>query len=150
GGLPTMPSLSMPSMSIGKITKKMGSVVVGIPALAGADPERRQKQEAEERKVAMSNVLGILDDVRLQCPQSHSGLILAYAGHSSAPILNAGIKFSWFRMGGDDKIDQLQESYRAWYPPSLDDIGHLICAQCEDNFGQGCSKYLEVSAPHAA
>jgi hypothetical protein len=47
-------------------------------------------------------------------------------------------------MKGED-IDPVEESFKAWYAPTVDDIGCKICVQCEDNFDQGCSRYLEVS-----
>jgi hypothetical protein len=58
--------------------------------------------------------------------------------------MSNGIKFTWFRMSGEDRIDQLEESAKAWYAPTVDDIGSVICLQCEDNFYQGCSRYIEV------
>jgi hypothetical protein len=46
------------------------------------DKEKKKEKEEEEEKrrkcILMSQVLPILEDVRLQCPQTHSGLIVAY------------------------------------------------------------------------
>ena len=39
----------------------------------------------------------------------------------------------------------IEEVRNAWYAPTVDDIGCIICAQCEDNFDQGFSRYVEVS-----
>jgi hypothetical protein len=140
-----MPSLSM--SSIGNLTKKMGNLnIPNIPTITTltGDTERKAKLEAEEKRNQINQVLSILEDVRLQCPSTHTGLILAFNGSNSTPIINPGIKFTWYRMRGEDKIDELEESLRAWYAPTVDDIGCKICVQCEDNFEQGCSRYLEV------
>ena len=109
------------------------------------DNEKKSKLAAAEKKSQISQVLSILDDVHLQCPPSHIGIILAYTGSKCAPIINPGIKFTWFRMSGEDQVDTVDESIRAWYAPTVDDIGCVICAQCEDNFDQGCSRYNEVN-----
>ena len=45
------------------------------------DKEKKKEKEQEEKRrkgILMSQVLPILEDVRLQCPQTHSGLIVAY------------------------------------------------------------------------
>lgn len=109
-----------------------------------AEIEKKTKQAATEKKLQIAQVLTILEDVHLQCPPSHSGIILAYTGANCAPIINPGIRFTWFRMSGEDRVDQVDESTKAWYAPSVDDIGAVICAQCEDNYYQGCSRYIEV------
>ena len=139
----TMQSISKTSMSISKLTKKMGAGLT-IANLTGLDPDKKAKHEAEEKKNQIALALSVMEDVRLQCPQTHTGLVLAYTGTTLSPIINPGIKFTWFRMSGGDQIDQVEESLRAWYPPTVDDIGCMICAQCEDNFDQGCSRYVEV------
>lgn len=137
------------------MTKKFGAglqTVAHLPnALGGAkdasttDVEKKTKQAAAEKKAQIAQVMSILEDVHLQCPQSHTGIIVAYAGATCSPILNPGIKFTWFRMSGEDKIDQVDDtSPKPWYAPTVDDIGTVICAQCEDNFYQGCSRYTEV------
>ena len=133
------------------MTKKLGGLnisnLTSLPNLSGptvAETEKKSKQIAAEKKNQITQVLSILEDVHLQCPQSHTGIILAYAGSNCSPILNPGIRFTWFRMSGEDRIDQVDESSRAWYAPTVDDIGCVICAQCEDNFEQGCSRYNEV------
>jgi hypothetical protein len=148
---------SMASMG-GLMTKKLGAglqtvasaanPMVSAPAapapLTSADLEKKSKQAAIEKKQQIAAVLAMLDDVHIQCPQSHTGIILAYTGSNCAPIMTNGIKFTWFRMSGEDRIDQLEESAKAWYAPTVDDIGSVICLQCEDNFYQGCSRYIEV------
>jgi hypothetical protein len=137
------------------MTKKLGAAVASAanpmasapsaPApISSAEIEKKAKQAAIEKKQQIAMVLAMLDDVHIQCPQSHTGIILAYTGSNCAPIMSNGIKFTWFRMSGEDRIDQLEESAKAWYAPTVDDIGSVICLQCEDNFFQGCSRYIEV------
>lgn len=118
-----------------------GSGPAGNPVV---EMDKKAKKEAQEKKQQIAQVLSILEDVHLQCPQSHAGIIVAYTGSNCAPIMNNGIKFTWYRMSGEDRIDQLEESAKAWYAPTVDDIGSVICLQCEDNFYQGCSRYIEV------
>lgn len=137
------------------MTKKLGAglqTVAHLPNPLGTakDPateaEKKAKQAAAEKKVQVAQVMTILENVHLQCPQSHTGIIVAYAGANCSPILNPGIKFTWFRMSGEDRIDQVDDtSSKPWYAPTVDDIGTVICAQCEDNFSQGCSRYTEVN-----
>lgn len=138
------------------MTQKLGAglqTVAHLPnPLGGAkdpttvDADKKTKQAAAEKKAQIAQVMTILEDVHLQCPQSHTGIIVAYAGANCSPILNSGIKFTWFRMSGEDKIDQVDDtSSKPWYAPTVDDIGTVICAQCEDTFYQGCSRYTEVT-----
>jgi hypothetical protein len=87
--------------------------------------------------------MAIFEDVALQCPPSHIGLIVAYSDVTCAPITHPGLRFTWFRMSGDANVTQVDESHRGWYAPTVDDIGCVICAQCEDNFEQGLSRYSE-------
>ena len=78
-----------------------------------------------------------------------------------SPIINPNIKFSWFRMSTgpppganlnesdnrenfESQVQLVEEAHSAWFAPTVDDIGCIICAQCEDNFDQGCSRYVEV------
>lgn len=129
-------------MNFGGITKKMSNISVhGL-----GDNDKRSKLMAEEKKREIDQVMAILEDVRLQCPQTHFGIILAYSGSTLAPIIDVGIRFKWFRMSSEGHFDELEESHKAWYPPTADDIGCMICAQCEDSYGQGLSRYVEVSA----
>ena len=53
-------------------------------------------------------------------------------------------------MGGganNDQFKQIDESPR--YPPTADDIGKKICANCEDNFDQGYCRYSEAGPVEA-
>ena len=139
-------------MNLKSFTKKVsaGLNMSHLPNLTG-DPDKKAKQEAEQRKANINEVLLTLEDVHLQCPPSHSGLILAFAGTTLSPIMNPGIKFTWFRMtperedgSGGGGIEQVLESLDAWYAPTVDDVGCMICAQVEDNYEQGYSRYYEV------
>jgi hypothetical protein len=61
-------------------------------------------------------------------------------------LIDCNVKFKWYRMGGDDmeQFVQIDEGPRGWYPPTADDIGKKICANCEDTLDQGFCRYAEV------
>lgn len=140
--------INMKFSNITNITKKVSEGFSNIPNLGAheSSQEKKTKDEAQEKKEQIVQVMNILEDVNLQCPTNHSGIILTYTGKNMSPILSPGIKFTWFRMKGEESVDHIEESSRSWYSPSIEDIGAMICVQCEDNYGQGYSKYLEVSS----
>lgn len=131
------------------ITKKMSDMTA---SLMSSGNEAHDKKAADDRKIQITQVLSMLEDVHLQIPPNHSGLIIAYTGKNMSPILHPGIKFTWYRMKIDKvthkaggSMDNIDDSHKTcWYAPSIDDLGCMICVQCEDNFEQGCAKYLEV------
>ena len=129
-----------------KVSTNMSKTISNNIVTATTSNEHHEKRKSivETKNQNITQVMTIIQDVHLVCPSSHAGFILAYNGTSLSPIINSGIKFTWYRMSGEDKIDPIEGSYRAWYAPTVDDIGCIICAQCEDNFDQGCSRYNEV------
>jgi hypothetical protein len=133
----------MSKMKLTDITKKVSA---GLAIPLAIDAEKKAKAEAEEKRAQIAQVLSILEDVRLQASATHAGLLVAYHGRTLAPILNPGVKFSWYRMCGDE-VEALEDYTKGWYAPTIEDIGHVLCLQCEDNFDQGCSRYLEVALP---
>lgn len=137
-GAPSMPSLSGFSTGFTNMTKKV------TETLAASTTDGEKKTKDDTRKLQIAQAVQIMEDVSLQSPSTHLGLVLAYTSRNSSPVIHPGLKFTWFRMRGQDHIDQVEESQRAWYAPSVDDIGCTICVQCEDNFDQGLSRYLEV------
>jgi hypothetical protein len=154
----TSSSMNIPGIkfsNITNITKKVSEGFGNIPNLGTSsahqdqqNQDRRMKEEEKgnnKRKEQMTQVMNILEDVNLQCPSNHSGLIIAYTGKNMAPIISPGIKFTWFRMKGEESVEPIEMgTSNSWYSPSIDDIGSMICVQCEDNYDQGFSKYLEV------
>lgn len=81
----------------------------------------------------------------LQCPQTHLGLVVAYSSTTLAPLIDNHVKFKWYRMGDNsEQFVQIDEGPRGWYPPTADDIGKKICANCEDTLDQGFCRYAEV------
>lgn len=80
--------------------------------------------------------------IRLQCPQTHAGLVVAFTTTTLSPLVDPNIKFKWYRV--EEDIVQIDESARGWYPPTADDIGRKIMAQCQDEFDQGYCRYAEV------
>lgn len=140
----SMPSLSGFSSGISSTGMKLGSMAKKVTTLGQAVDGMEHKNKVEDRRKQIAQAMQIFDEISLQAPPSHLGLIVAYAGKFPAPIINSGVKFTWFRMRGEDQVDQVDESTRAWYAPTVDDVGCTICVQCEDNYDQGLSKYLEV------
>jgi hypothetical protein len=82
----------------------------------------------------------------LQCPQTHLGLVVAFSSTNLAPLIDSHVKFKWYRMGDNmEQFMQIDEGARGWYPPTADDIGKKICANCEDTLDQGFCRYAEVA-----
>lgn len=133
----------MKKMSVGLSMPSMDTAAAMMSSV-GAD--KKARSEVEERKAMIAQTIAILEDVHLQTATSHSGLILAYTSKKMSPIVHPGVKFRWFRLPQIEgsAMELVEESQKAWYAPTVDDIGCMICVQCEDNFDQGCSKYLEV------
>ena len=114
--------------------------------------EFAEVQRTPEEMEKITKVCSLIEHFRLQCPQTHAGLVVAFTSTTLSPLNDAGIKFKWYRMGGgenNDQFKQIDESPRAWYPPSADDIGKKICANCEDNFDQGYCRYAEAGPVEA-
>jgi hypothetical protein len=155
--------------SISKISKKMGSSAVSAASASasasafavtsmtsvtsalvmggGHDLDDNERaRETGERAEHIAKVLKLVEHFRLQCPQTHAGLVVAFTSTTLSPLIDPNVKFKWYRMGGSngDQFHQIDESPRGWYPPTADDIGKKICAQCEDNFDQGYCRYAEV------
>lgn len=81
----------------------------------------------------------------LQCPQTHLGLVVGFSSATLAPLIDNNVKFKWYRMGDNmEQFQQIDEGSRGWYPPTADDIGKKICANCEDTLDQGFCRYAEV------
>jgi len=104
-----------------------------------------KRKSIDNKAHNIAEVMKVIQDVKLVCPSSHAGFILAFNGSNLSPVINPGIKFTWYRMS-HDKIDPIDGCLTAWYAPTVDDIGSIICAQCSDNYDQGCSRYNEVSS----
>jgi hypothetical protein len=134
-------SSSNNDINFSNFTKKMSSISDSISSLSISKEDEKKAAKA----IQMATIITLLEDVRLQCPQTHIGLVIAYATATLSPISNPGIKFTWHRMNNDSNdFYQVDESYRAWYTPTYDDIGSKICCQCEDVYGEGLSRYLET------
>lgn len=102
----------------------------------------KKKDDTSSR---IAHVMSLLEDFRLQCPQTHAGLVVAFTATTLSPLTEADVKFKWYRMDkAKDQFLAIDEGRRAWYPPTADDIGKNICAQCEDIFEQGYCRYAEV------
>ena len=166
--------------------KSMGSAMSSISSAVsgGQDSAGKQRRSStsgsifgsggaidianRRKQMQLSHILTLLDNLRLQCPNSNAGLALAYTTATmspinmdygstlapppsrvgmptDAPIAPAGIKFTWYRTGGhgSHQFTQVQESYRALYSPTADDIGHRLCLQVQDTFDEGYSRYIE-------
>jgi hypothetical protein len=138
GAVSSLPSLSTVS-GTGSSESTVSSSFSYIGGKKKLTPEERQAQQ-------IATVVGLLEDVRLQSPGTHTGFVVAFSTATVSPVNNPYVKFRWFKMNSlmPDKFHQVDESSRAWYPPTADDIGCKICLQCEDKLGQGLSRYIEV------
>jgi hypothetical protein len=107
-----------------------------------------EKKENSSANAELNIILKILEDIRLQKPIHHTGLVVAYSSALLAPIVYKGIKFTWYRQGNEDNSQfvVVDDSLRSWYAPTVDDIGCKICVQCEDSYQQGFSRYVECDA----
>jgi hypothetical protein len=111
----------------------------------GFDFLKRSKSTTDDTPFRIAQVMALLENFRLQCPQTHAGLVVAFTATTLSPLTDADVKFKWYRMDkANDQFLQIDEGSRAWYPPTADDIGKKICAQCEDIFEQGYCRYAEV------
>ena len=135
------------SLGLGSLTKTVSGAMSSLPPLPSLSAEADAKKKNEGKRAQLSFVMSLLEDVRLQSPQVHSGLVVAFTTATVSPVISSAIKFRWYKMQGgssNDQFHQVDESSRAWYAPTADDIGCKICLQLEDTLGQGMSKYLEV------
>lgn len=128
------------STGLETFTKKVSGAISAIPL----KPD--MKRQEEDKKVQYSKMLSLLEGIRLQSPQTHAGLVVVFTATSLSPLGNSGWKFNWYRTSNSttDNFHGVDESSRAWYAPTADDIGCKICVQCEDVYEQGLSRYLEV------
>ena len=137
-----MPNINMPlsinlgiSESLSDAKAKLSSVITG----------KQDTNKKQEQAKSMSLIISLLDDVRLQCPQSHAGLVIVCTAATLSPLYSDGIRFTWFRMQqNNDQFIKVDESFNGWYSPSIDDIGSKICVQIQDKYGEGLSRYLET------
>lgn len=82
---------------------------------------------------------------RLQCPQTHAGLVVAFSGTTLSPITDSHVQFKWYRQGSDNEhLIPIDEGTRGWYPPTADDIGKKISVNCQDTLDEGYCRYTEV------
>jgi hypothetical protein len=112
-----------------------------ISVLTPSSTSDMRSQENSQAKI--DAVLNILQDVSIQSPSSHSGYVIVFSNTKMSPLQQPGICFRWFRES-EGSFLTLDRSDRPFYCPTVDDIGNKIFVQCEDSFGLGCSKYLEV------
>ena len=81
--------------------------------------DKTNKSDKTERKIdgtELDNIISILEDVHLQCPDTHTGIVVAYSSAIAAPITYKGIRFTWYRQGNHDydQFSTVDESFRAW------------------------------------
>ena len=85
-----------------------------------------------------------LKGLRIQTA-SNTGLLCCYSSATFLPLSKLPLEFTYFRTGdhGSDEMKEVQKGYSPFYVPSCDDIGHRICVQCRDLFGEGYSRFIE-------
>lgn len=115
-----------------------------------SEGKQRAKSNSDANDPAntrMKEIMSLLEEFRLQCPPTHAGLVVAFTATTLSPLSDPDIKYKWYRMDKElDQFLQIDQGSRGWYPPTADDIGKKICAQCEDVFEQGYCRYAEVGA----
>lgn len=106
--------------------------------------EGTTSKEADALEIKIGLILRLIQNIRLQSPANHTGLVIAFTSITKVPFpTDVGVKFSWFRVKGEERT-LISDSSKAFYLPSIDDVGFKICVQCDDDFDQGLSRHLEV------
>lgn len=140
-----MKSLSFSGMiKTDAISKKMNDAIAKMTF--SNDTAKVMDTETMEKKIDL--VLALVKSMRLQSPASHLGVVIAFSSIASEiPFASdAGISFSWFRIREGEKLVAIPTdlSISSYYLPTIDDVGFNICAQIEDELGQGLSRHIEV------
>ena len=144
-----IPNINMPktlSMNLG-ISESLSDAKAKLSSvISSSDSKSKQEEAKKKQKDQIKLIISLLDDVRLQCPQTHAGLVIVCTAATLSPLYSDGIRFTWFRMKQDknDQFTKVDESFNGWYSPSMDDIGSKICVQIQDNYDEGLSRYLET------
>jgi predicted transport protein len=119
---------------------------LGIMQSISNSRNKNNSQESPMKIVEseLKKVMALLEEIRLQCPQSHLGLVLAFASTTLTPLSGSGMKFTFYRMGlSNEAFVQVDQSFRSYYAPTYDDISAKICCKVEDSMDQGFSRFLE-------
>ena len=156
-----MSSLFLTSSAKGLNEKKsksyFGGLTKGLTSVTGALsstfaqtnqptlPVATQPVERDEKQAQIDSVLYLLQDLSIQSPVTHYGYVTVFASATLSPLTNDGVSYRWFKQGANNETIVLDQSGRSWYAPTIDDVDAKIFVQAEDNYNQGCSKYLEVS-----
>ena len=140
-----MKSLSFSGMiKTDAISKKMNDAIAKMTF--SNDTAKVMDTETMEKKIDL--VLALVKSMRLQSPASHLGVVIAFSSIASEiPFASdAGLSFSWFRIREGEKLVAIPTdlSISSYYLPTIDDVGFNICAQIEDELGQGLSRHIEV------
>ena len=111
------------NMGLSSLSKNIGVVGEAVSSVGGAvgagfhqlsastSHGTTDDKEKERKKKVIAEVFALLENVQLQSPQTHSGIILAYTGSTLTPIIHQGVKFTWFRMGAaSSEVELLEES----------------------------------------
>lgn len=94
----------------------------------------------------IESVLKLIQAICLQSTVNHTGILVTFTSTINPFPLNAGIAFAWFRISPKDStLIRIEDYFKSFYLPTIDDIGYKICVQCEDEYDQGLSRYLEVN-----
>ena len=73
--------------------KNMGITSTSSSSAAQANELTKTKQASEaDLRNQLNEVISLLDNVRLQSPSSHLGLVVAYSSDILAPLSNPGLK----------------------------------------------------------
>jgi len=113
-------------------------------------PPSQQEKKAKELQVTLQRV-------RLQSPDNHLGMLMAFSDKSLSPHLSEDFCFTWHRLRGGPggslediyHYNEVSMNANSWYPPTADDLGSVVLLHCEDTLGLGVSRQLESTPVRA-
>lgn len=122
------------------MTGLQGTGSQGVQGPQGGNKQEVSQQNQKHIKV----LLNTLDKLRLQTPETHLGLVLAFSDSLLSPVTHPDLEFTWARVNPTPtKISPYPlltpglSANNAWYPPCADDIGSIIRIQCRDTYNYG-------------
>ena len=134
-----------------QIAEKLSSKMIEVSREKASNMMNRFRSGSEmDCEDAIELATRIVQDLRLQSPQTHLGMVTLFTTvteESPLPSTQSGVRFTWFRCGQNDNDERVPItgtiSNRPYYLPSVDDSNHKILCLVQDEYEQGLSRYLE-------
>ena len=129
------------------LAEKLGSKMLDISRSNMIN--RFRSESVIDSEDAIELATRIVQDLRLQSPQSHLGMITLFTTVTDEPLPNTtcGVRFTWFRCHPNDHDERVPImgtiTNRPYYLPSIDDSNYKILCLVQDEYEQGLSRYLE-------